>query len=151
MRSGALPLGDSVCPSYFILENTMNSLSSPMQCPKWTACNAPVCPLDPNYRLCQTRNGEASCLWLREAVKASEGSALPPEIAPKILEALPVLLAAGGAALRRSLARASRSRSKRSSVALGGHVATAQAGPFGGSHRPRCLVPQRRVPMEVSA
>ena len=82
-------------------------------CPKRASCNAPVCPLDPDWQRHTTLAGEASCLFLREAVKS--GGNVPAEIRPRIAEALPLILdgTAGGYALRKALARAAGSGSSR--------------------------------------
>ena len=39
------------------------------QCPKFNHCEAPVCPLDKNWRDCRTRKNEQVCFYLREATK----------------------------------------------------------------------------------
>jgi hypothetical protein len=38
-------------------------------CPKFEACNAPICPMDPNWRKGAHLSGERVCLWLRELQK----------------------------------------------------------------------------------
>jgi hypothetical protein len=78
----------------------------PTECPKRSKCNAPVCPLDPNWQRCTTLTGEASCVFLREAVKID--GVVPAEMRPRIDEALPLILnrSAGGFALRKALKRA---------------------------------------------
>ena len=39
------------------------------QCPKFNHCEAPVCPLDKNWRSCRTGKDEQVCFYLREASK----------------------------------------------------------------------------------
>lgn len=39
------------------------------QCPKFSHCEAPVCPLDQNWRSCRTGKDEQVCFYLREATK----------------------------------------------------------------------------------
>ena len=90
--------------------NTMTNQS--ITCPKWQSCNATVCPIDPGYRNYKTQKGEAVCLWFREAMKAGGMARIPAEIAPKVREALPVLLKDGGSVLRDKLNQAARSGSK---------------------------------------
>lgn len=93
-----------------------NQHITPQPCPKWNTCNAPTCPLDPNFASCRTLKGEAVCLWLREAMKDGGTDRIPAEIAPKVHDALSVLLVTGGAVLKGKLQRAAQSGSK---VAVG--------------------------------
>lgn len=46
-----------------------NNKPNMKQCPKFHDCNAPVCPLDKNWRNCRTRKDEQVCFYLREASK----------------------------------------------------------------------------------
>lgn len=64
---------------------------SPNDCPKFTRCAAPVCPLYANWRSTRQLPGERTCLYLREAAKAG-GEALvrgtlPGELAEAVLVA----------------------------------------------------------------
>lgn len=86
----------------------------PSMCPKWHTCNAPVCPLAPRYGLsATTEKGEATCLWLREGMKAGGFDRMPKDIVARVREALPVILAEGGAYLRSKLRSAATYGSKR--------------------------------------
>lgn len=88
-------------------------------CPKWEGCNAPVCPLAPRYGLnATTHKGEATCLWLREGMKAGGFDRMPDDIAARVREALPIILAQGGAYLRSKLNAAAKSGSKRTRLTL---------------------------------
>ena len=90
------------------------------RCPRFDGCNAPVCPLDPDWPRAQHLPGERVCLWLREAVKpggmARIAHAATDEIAVTVAEALPAILASSSADLRHKLAEASRSGSKLTNV-----------------------------------
>jgi hypothetical protein len=44
-------------------------LHSPQECPKWTRCSAPICPLDPLASERKMLPGEAVCPYISEAVK----------------------------------------------------------------------------------
>lgn len=39
------------------------------QCPKWEKCNAPLCPLDPDWQKTRHLKGEPVCHWLRMYAK----------------------------------------------------------------------------------
>lgn len=91
-----------------------SSIFDPSMCPKWNACNAPVCPLAPRYGLsATTEKGEATCLWLREGMKPGGFDRMPEKIVVRVREALPVILAKGGAYLRSKLNSAATYGSKR--------------------------------------
>lgn len=60
-------------------------------CPKFSTCNAPVCPLNEKWRMTRHLPGEAVCLYLREAAKAggearARGTLLP-DLADPVLSA----------------------------------------------------------------
>lgn len=82
-------------------------------CPKFDTCSAPYCPLDPDRSHTTTHKGEASCLFLREAVKAN--GRIPEALRAPIAEALPLVLngTEGGYGLRKALARAAKQGSAR--------------------------------------
>jgi hypothetical protein len=84
-------------------------------CPKWSGCNVPLCPLDPNVSQCRHLRGEPVCLWLRELAKEGgrailEGI-LPEELVAAVVTAAPAI-ASRGTDLRRRLRRASSVGSK---------------------------------------
>jgi len=49
-------------------------------CPKYPACSAPLCPLDPHWRLRAHNAGDRVCLYLCESVKPGAGSRLDPAV-----------------------------------------------------------------------
>jgi hypothetical protein len=63
-------------------------------CRKWESCNAPICPLDDDWKLRSMVNGESVCLYLREYAKIMSGMAdkavfrdtLPEETQNRIAE-----------------------------------------------------------------
>lgn len=86
------------------------SSSEPSRCPKFAACSAPICPLDPDWSKRVMTGSDRTCLWLREAVKEGpEGGCIPVELRREVAEVLPSMLAqAGLAPLRVALKRAAR-------------------------------------------
>lgn len=50
------------------------------ECPKYDACSAPLCPLDPNWRLRAFNHGERVCFFLNESVKAGAANRLSQEM-----------------------------------------------------------------------
>lgn len=90
------------------------------QCPKFDSCSAPICPLDPNWRLRDMTGSEATCTWLREVVKAGpQAQCVPENIRDMVASALPVLLYAQGLApLRSALKRAAKTGSRRAPCTL---------------------------------
>lgn len=87
----------------------------PNNCPKFSYCNAPICPLDPDWRLRTHLKGERACAFLREAMKPGGRARLrgivPREIAEKVSEVLPGVLSQYGH-LRRALRRAAKMPSR---------------------------------------
>jgi hypothetical protein len=47
----------------------MKRLAAMMSCPKYERCSAPVCPLDPDWRLRTHGTGDPICFYALEAVK----------------------------------------------------------------------------------
>jgi hypothetical protein len=86
---------------------------TPRECPRFDACDAPYCPLDANRTGTETRYREASCVYLREAVK-SDG-VVPEELRPAVAAAAAEVLSGteGGVYLRRVLERAAHYGSSR--------------------------------------
>ena len=70
----------------------------PGQCPRFDACKAPICPLDPRWPSAEHLDGERICTYLTEAVK--EGGpelireALPGDLAELVLTEGPKITAA---------------------------------------------------------
>jgi hypothetical protein len=94
----------------------------PMQrCPKFEACNAPICPLDPDWRKRTHLGGDALCFYAGEYVKEGgqervgkalsdvPGQDMLPELTlflTEVSDPLSVVPKQGGGAIRRSLAKA---------------------------------------------
>lgn len=83
-------------------------------CPKFDSCSAPFCPLDLRRAAATTRYREASCVYLRETVKAN--GSVPEAMQPVMVEAAAAVLAGaeGGVYLCRVLERAALHGSSRS-------------------------------------
>lgn len=80
-------------------------LQSMRRCPKFSACSAPLCPLDPHHASRVMQGRDRACFWMLEAVK--ETHALPGEIAAEVREAVRVMPALPARApLRHRLASA---------------------------------------------
>jgi len=47
--------------------NSTASKPVPTDCPKWSRCTAPICPLDPDWRNRRMLKGESICAYLLEA------------------------------------------------------------------------------------
>ena len=47
----------------------MSYPTHPADCPKFIQCAAPICPLDPDWRLRSHLKGERVCFYLSESVK----------------------------------------------------------------------------------
>lgn len=45
--------------------------NEPQQCPRFEKCNAPICPLDRQWRERKYHQGERICFYLTEAMKAN--------------------------------------------------------------------------------
>jgi len=85
-------------------------------CPRFERCNAPICPLDPNWQKARYLKGEPVCRWGLELAKeggeaeisrtlVEQTAALIREVFPRIVSATP--------AIARSVERASLSPSRR--------------------------------------
>jgi hypothetical protein len=42
---------------------------NPQSCPRWDKCNAPICPLDPDWRKRVLLSNDTTCFYLLESVK----------------------------------------------------------------------------------
>jgi hypothetical protein len=88
-------------------------------CPNWESCNAPICPLDVDWRKRNMLRGEAVCRYLREYAKVASGKAsnsvfkgyLPEEVQTVISEAYPDILASHGR-IKIAMKRAAKTPSK---------------------------------------
>lgn len=69
-------------------------------CPRYESCGAPICPLDPDWRLRTHIDGEAVCAWLLEGSKAGSeariGRFLHEDALQVITSARPAILARWG-------------------------------------------------------
>jgi len=88
---------------------------TPSECPRYPACNAPICPLDPQHLRSAHLSGESVCLYLREGVKPGGNDLLalllPANVAKKVSESLPGIMSTHGA-IRRVLEQAKFTGSK---------------------------------------
>jgi hypothetical protein len=85
-------------------------------CPRFERCSAPICPLDPDWKLCVYRKSEPICFYLREYVKPGGKARFQGCIAIQIFEVIQEHLEAlchRYAPLRRALERAKRTGSRR--------------------------------------
>ena len=88
-------------------------------CPKFDSCNAPICPLDPDWERRNYLKGEATCVYLREIAKMEEGYAtrdvfemsLPAPSRDVMLEEYPKILDSE-CNLRHEIVRASKTKSR---------------------------------------
>jgi hypothetical protein len=88
-------------------------------CPNWESCNAPICPLDTDWRKRNMLHGETVCRYLREWAKVTSGKAsnrvfkvyLPIEVQKAIAEAYPDILASHGC-IKSAMKRAAKTPSK---------------------------------------
>lgn len=85
-------------------------------CPRFDRCNAPICPLDPNWQQARHVDGEPICRWMLELAKeggeAEISRALVDEVADLVRDAFPRIVSATPAIARR-IERASLSPSRR--------------------------------------
>ena len=84
-------------------------------CPKFHACNAPICPLDPNWRNAKHLKGEGVCFYLIESKKVGaealfRGRGLE-ELYRPIVEATPDILVRWGG-IRYALEEAAKTSSR---------------------------------------
>lgn len=83
-------------------------------CPKFSSCNASLCPLD-DWGRHQHLDGEPVCLYLREAAKQAgilnSDPYIPGELSEKVSQAYPAIVSRWGD-IRRRLVRAALSPSK---------------------------------------
>ena len=92
----------------------------PALCPRYDRCSAPVCPLDPAWRLRSHLKGEPVCGLLLELSK-TDGEAtlrgfLPAEVAQAAITLAPTLLARH-APLRRASEKAAKTGSRLAQLA----------------------------------
>jgi hypothetical protein len=67
----------------------MNSSNETMtMCPKFESCSAPMCPLDPDWRLRVYRKGEPICFYLLEYVKPDTRAQFQGSIEGQIYKAI---------------------------------------------------------------
>ncbi len=94
----------------------MNSPNETMStCPKFDRCSAPICPLDPDWRLRVYRRDEPICFYLLEYVKPHARAQFIGGMAMPIYEAIERSMDAmcsRYAPLRKALERAKRTGSR---------------------------------------
>ena len=120
------------------------------RCPRFDSCNAPICPLDPDWRRAQHLKGEPVCLWLREAVKpggiARIATAAAGDIADTVAEALPAIMASSSD-IRHKLSAASLSGSKLANI----HAVRGQLGQAAITAPAKPSAPGRDAPNDGSS
>lgn len=88
---------------------------TPEDCPKFRHCSAPICPLDPHWRVRRHRNKEPVCFYLLEYVKPGIHEALRRTIPTELFEAVevahPEIIDRYGP-IKRRLERASKTESR---------------------------------------
>ncbi len=94
-----------------------------IDCPKYESCNAPVCPMWPDWRKTAHLKGEAVCLWLREwskeggeqrvrvRIREDQVEAVSQAYLEITIDSLHLQPCQGAGLIRRELDRASRSAS----------------------------------------
>ena len=79
-------------------------------CPKWDGCNAPICPLDPDWKSRKHLEGERVCFYLTEYSKPPARPILRAVLTKELYETLtrvyPEVIARWGP-IRRRLNRSS--------------------------------------------
>ena len=84
-------------------------------CPKWEKCNAPLCPLDPDWQKTRHLKGESVCHWLRmyakQPVEGRFQGILRDEMAEQVISVYDSVIVPYGA-LRTALERASKTGSR---------------------------------------
>jgi len=89
------------------------------ECPKWSRCSAPLCPLDPNWENTRFTRYDSICFYMLEAVKrGAEGRFGERGLGPLLAEisnAIPAFCDRYGR-IRRSLTRATLSGSRMETI-----------------------------------
>ncbi len=101
-------------------------------CPRFDGCSAPVCPLDPDWRLHIYRKGEPICFYLLEFVKPNAKAQFQGSIGVRIYKAIQTSIDAMShryASLCRALERAKRTGSR-----MAQFVPNANQSPSRGNH-----------------
>lgn len=82
----------------------------PRDCPKFDACNAPICPMDEQHLQSCHRDKERTCFYLLEFAKPAAlpilGASLPGDMMEAIAQAAPAIASRYGG-IRRAMERAS--------------------------------------------
>jgi len=92
-----------------------NSTETMSMCPKFDRCSAPICPLDPDWRLRVYRKGEPICFYLLEYVKPDANAQFQGSIGVQIYEEIQASIDGISnryAPLRTALERAKRTGSR---------------------------------------
>lgn len=91
------------------------SFTCPRSCPKFQQCNAPLCPLDPEWQKRKHLKDEKSCLYLLESCKADAEATFRGAGLEKLYEAISAVkpaMIASCAAINRACTRASTTPSR---------------------------------------
>ncbi len=79
-------------------------------CPKFDGCNAPICPLDPNWKRARHMDGERACFYLTEYAKPNARPilerALTEDLCQTLVNVYPEIIVQPGW-LKRQLSRSS--------------------------------------------
>lgn len=77
-----------------------------MKCPRWEACRAPYCPLDPSRSETTTHEGEPVCYYLRKTARLGIGE-IPVELRDAVEGAVRAIEGGreGGRGVRKMIAR----------------------------------------------
>lgn len=97
------------------LKTQVEGMESMKRCPKFSACSAPICPLDPHWSHRDMKNGESACTWILEMAKGGLQSTYVPEsIRQDIAAVVPDLVPSLGLApLRVAIKAAQKTGSRR--------------------------------------
>lgn len=90
------------------------------QCPKWNKCNAPACPIDPDWHKRALMNDDPVCFYMQEAVK--NGAATRFQVAGlgelhALIQSMTPAMAFRWSRVRKALDRAKLSGSRMDNVA----------------------------------
>ncbi len=85
---------------------------TPENCPKFSTCSAPICPLDSDFMKRVHRENERICIYLREAAKHGRRLPQTPSLPYEAANAHYLTIIENFGPIRRALKRSARSGSK---------------------------------------
>ncbi len=102
----------------------MNQAPRPMRdCPRWSVCSVPICPLDADWEKRSHIGGEPVCIWLTEARKpnaiANFEAAEVADLLPWMQSISPAIMKRHGP-IRRTIERANTTGSRLEQFAAAG-------------------------------